>query len=145
MRFQRPQTPEQWGGLLILLGVAAWGPYALLKYLLHVEVPVGPFLAAHLAGVLPGFVLRRGPAIWRWFRYPDQRVPWGPQQWGNFLLAFGLAIWIPFLALRVVFDRPVSVLPFLLLHLCVGTVGVLLREGPTLARWLAKRRASRVR
>ena len=48
------------GEVLILLGVAAWVPY----FLLGGEdegLAVGPFLAAHLSGVIPGSVLRYTP------------------------------------------------------------------------------------
>ena len=44
--------------ILIALGVAAWVPYAVLKYLLGYDIPVLPFLVLHLCGVLPGGYLR---------------------------------------------------------------------------------------
>ena len=45
-------------GLLIAVGVAAWIPYALLKYIMGYHVPVLPFLVVHLMGVIPGSYLR---------------------------------------------------------------------------------------
>ena len=47
------------GRFLILAGVLAWAPYAFLRYLMGVEVPVWPFLGVHLAGVIPGSILSR--------------------------------------------------------------------------------------
>lgn len=43
---------------LIAAGVAAWIPYAVGKYLLGYQLPIMPFLFAHLSGVLPGGYLR---------------------------------------------------------------------------------------
>lgn len=51
-------TRKRIGALLIFLGVLAWAPYFYLQFIGE-EVTVTPFLAAHLSGVLPGFVLRR--------------------------------------------------------------------------------------
>ncbi len=45
--------------ILILIGVCAWIPYGILKYGLDREVVAYPFLVWHLAGVVPGFLLRR--------------------------------------------------------------------------------------
>jgi hypothetical protein len=50
------------GRILIWLGVLAWVPYAWLKYLRQADPALLPFLALHLAGVIPGVVLTR----WRW-------------------------------------------------------------------------------
>ena len=46
------------GRVLIWLGVMAWVVYAVVKYLLRMDVSVTPFLVAHLLGVVPGAVLR---------------------------------------------------------------------------------------
>jgi len=59
MRFIRLER-RQLGRILILLGVACWIPYVLLKHVLGSDVPIGPFLIAHLLGVLSGSVLRHG-------------------------------------------------------------------------------------
>lgn len=40
--------------ILIVQGVLAWVPFAYLKYMLHQEVSVMPFLMWHLMGVIPG-------------------------------------------------------------------------------------------
>jgi len=50
--------------MLIGLGMAAWVPYAVLRYGLDAPVEPGLFLAAHLAGVIPGSLLVR----WDWLR-----------------------------------------------------------------------------
>lgn len=56
----RPVNRRRWANILITIGVAAWIPHGVLKYGLGQEIPVYPFLAWHLAGILPGFLLRRG-------------------------------------------------------------------------------------
>lgn len=46
------------GTIMIYLGVLAWAPYFYLKNVLGQDVAIGPFLAAHLTGVLGGAALR---------------------------------------------------------------------------------------
>ncbi|MSQ21782.1 MAG: hypothetical protein EXR53_00520 [Dehalococcoidia bacterium] len=53
------------GLILILIGLTAWLPYGVFKYGLDRDVAVYPFLAWHLAGGIPGFLLRRGDLLWR--------------------------------------------------------------------------------
>ncbi len=45
------------GAALIVIGVAAWAVYAILAYALALEISAAPFLAWHLAGVVPGAYL----------------------------------------------------------------------------------------
>lgn len=52
-----------WGRVLVLIGVAAWLPYAVQAYGLGHEVVVTPYLAAHLAGVVPGALLLHGDKL----------------------------------------------------------------------------------
>ena len=40
--------------ILIVQAVLAWAPFAYLKYMVHQEVSVMPFLIWHLMGVIPG-------------------------------------------------------------------------------------------
>ena len=47
------------GNVLIALGVAVWGCYAAARYGLKYNVHGIAFLPYHLAGVIPGFILRR--------------------------------------------------------------------------------------
>lgn len=44
--------------IMIILGVLAWAPYFYLTRVAGVEQEIGPFLAAHLTGVLGGAALR---------------------------------------------------------------------------------------
>ncbi|HZY45354.1 MAG TPA: hypothetical protein VFF70_11450 [Anaerolineae bacterium] len=44
--------------VLIYIGVLAWAPYLYLDKIAGVETAIGPFLAAHLTGVLSGVALR---------------------------------------------------------------------------------------
>lgn len=59
MNATRSLKRERLGRLLILVGVAAWVPYGIVKYGMDQEVVMYPFLAVHLLGVIPGSVLRR--------------------------------------------------------------------------------------
>lgn len=54
---------ERVGTWLVIAGVSVWIPYFLLKFL--GESPaLEAFLPFHLAGVIPGFILRR----WQWLQ-----------------------------------------------------------------------------
>jgi uncharacterized membrane protein YjjB (DUF3815 family) len=44
--------------ILIYLGVLAWAPYLYLDKIASIDTQIGPFLAAHLTGVLSGVFLR---------------------------------------------------------------------------------------
>lgn len=67
------------GRILILLGVAMWIPYVILKFS-GAEVTTMPFLALHLCGVIPGALLVRGETLMRtiarWMKHgnDDQRA-----------------------------------------------------------------------
>lgn len=47
------------GTILLFLGVAVWGVYAVLRFGLGWDVTGRQFLPYHLAGVVPGAILRR--------------------------------------------------------------------------------------
>lgn len=47
------------GNILLALGVGVWGAYAVLRYGMGWEVTGRQFLPYHLAGVVPGMILRR--------------------------------------------------------------------------------------
>ena len=67
MKATSSRRREQLGRLLILVGVVAWLPYGILKYGMGQEVVMYPFLALHLLGVIPGFILRREALLRRLF------------------------------------------------------------------------------
>lgn len=50
---------ERLGTILILLGVAVWGVYAVLRFGMGSGAAVRDFLPYHLAGVVPGLILKR--------------------------------------------------------------------------------------
>lgn len=56
---------KRWGRALVLVGVAAWIPYGVLKYGAGEDVAIYPFLTVHLLGVIPGFLLHRWGLIRR--------------------------------------------------------------------------------
>ncbi|MBN1843708.1 MAG: hypothetical protein JW883_15700 [Deltaproteobacteria bacterium] len=47
------------GTVLVILGVAVWGVYAVVRWGLGWDVTGREFLPYHLAGVVPGMILRR--------------------------------------------------------------------------------------
>jgi hypothetical protein len=47
------------GNIALALGVGVWLVYAVMRYGLGMEVSVTSFLPFHLAGVIPGTLLRR--------------------------------------------------------------------------------------
>ena len=47
------------GSLLVAAGVAVWGVYALVRWGFGWDVAGKTFLPYHLAGVIPGMILRR--------------------------------------------------------------------------------------
>ena len=53
------------GNVLIGLGVAVWGVYALARWGFGQDVSVSRFLPFHLFGVIPGALLRHRPKRWR--------------------------------------------------------------------------------
>jgi uncharacterized membrane protein YjjB (DUF3815 family) len=57
--------------ILVILGVLAWAPYFYLSRIGGVEVEVGPFLGAHLTGVLGGSLLRISVEVERLLRGSD--------------------------------------------------------------------------
>lgn len=58
------------GNVLVVLGVAVWGVYAVMRWGMDFSVTGRQFLPYHLAGVIPGMVLRRR----RFFQRVLQRV-----------------------------------------------------------------------
>jgi hypothetical protein len=46
------------GTVLVIMGVSVWGVYAIERYVLKMDVHSVQFLAYHLAGVIPGSLLR---------------------------------------------------------------------------------------
>ena len=58
-------SKKRWATILIIIGVCAWIPYMVLKYGMGEDIIVYPFLAVHLSGVIPGFLLRRWGLIRR--------------------------------------------------------------------------------
>lgn len=46
------------GTVLVIMGVSVWGIYVITRYVLNLDVQLLQFLAYHLAGVIPGTLLR---------------------------------------------------------------------------------------
>ena len=46
------------GTVLVIMGVSVWGVYAIERYVLKMDIHSMHFLAYHLAGVIPGSLLR---------------------------------------------------------------------------------------
>ena len=58
-------TRQQWGNVLVALGVAVWIAFLFVKLVVGAEPEVLHFLPFHLSGVIPGFALRRWDSIRR--------------------------------------------------------------------------------
>ncbi len=50
---------KTFGTILSSLGIGVWGVYALLRFGMGWDATVQQFLLYHLAGIVPGIVLRR--------------------------------------------------------------------------------------
>jgi hypothetical protein len=59
MEKQQGDRLSKAGSVLVALGVAVWGLYAVLRWGFGYEVTGRQFLPYHLAGVIPGMILRR--------------------------------------------------------------------------------------
>jgi hypothetical protein len=55
------------GTVLIILGVSVWGVYAVLHFIMDINVSGGYFLVFHLAGVVPGALLRHHHSISKFY------------------------------------------------------------------------------
>ncbi len=61
------------GSILVALGVAVWGVYAFQRWGLGWDVTGRQFLPYHLAGVIPGMILRRRSFLLRIVRKATPR------------------------------------------------------------------------
>jgi hypothetical protein len=68
MKAQETDPLRTVGNIMLALGVAVWGVYAVLRYLLSWNVTVLQFLPYHLAGVVPGMLFRRHRLLRRLLR-----------------------------------------------------------------------------
>jgi hypothetical protein len=62
------------GTILIVLGVCVWVVYAVMRTILEMNVSSGVFLVFHLAGVVPGSLLRRHRSIYKYYNRYVKRV-----------------------------------------------------------------------
>jgi hypothetical protein len=79
---EKDRTSDPWttvGNVAQVLGVAVWLVYAVMRYGLGMEVSAISFLPFHLAGVIPGTLLRRRKGLARLIaRLRRKRPPGGP-------------------------------------------------------------------
>ena len=68
MKAQETDRLRTVGNIMLALGVAVWGVYAVLRYLLGWNVTWLQFLPYHLVGVVPGMLLRRHRLLRRLLR-----------------------------------------------------------------------------
>ncbi|MFH1674806.1 MAG: hypothetical protein ABIF87_15495 [Pseudomonadota bacterium] len=52
------------GTILLAVGVGVWGAYAVLRFGMGWDVTARQFLPYHLAGVVPGIILKRHRFFW---------------------------------------------------------------------------------
>lgn len=62
------------GNVLVALGVAVWGVYALARWGFEQDVAVRQFLPFHLFGVIPGALLRHREKVKRLFKKSVLRI-----------------------------------------------------------------------
>lgn len=65
MGTQKKDVLTRCGTILVVLGVAVWGVYAVSRWGVGLEVTGRQFLPYHLAGVIPGMLLRRRDFFFR--------------------------------------------------------------------------------
>jgi hypothetical protein len=68
------------GNILLLMGLAAWVTYYVLKFLTPLDPPFAIFLAWHLSGVIPGAMLRGKGRLKSLFRFIRRAIFAGPQE-----------------------------------------------------------------
>jgi hypothetical protein len=52
------------GTILLAVGIGVWGAYAVLRFGMGWDVTARQFLPYHLAGVVPGMILKRHRFFW---------------------------------------------------------------------------------
>jgi uncharacterized membrane protein YjjB (DUF3815 family) len=130
----KAETRRTLGAILIWLGVLAWAPFLGLVSTGR-EVPILPFVAAHLAGVLGGWWLRNSA------NRLEGRVPATTTQGrrrkiaSRILIYLGVLAWVPYLYLERILGQDVEIGPFLATHLTGVLSGVALRLSVEWERW----------
>ncbi|HEY4688071.1 MAG TPA: hypothetical protein VIK33_02080 [Anaerolineae bacterium] len=121
-----PNTRRTIGTILIWLGVLVWAPF-LASIPSGQELPVLPFLAAHLAGVLGGWRLRlsadRAEGIDRTQSLHGRRRKIA----SRILIYLGVLAWVPYFYLTRARGEETNIGPFLAAHLTGVLSGVVLR------------------
>ena len=124
------------GALLIWLGVLAWAPFLVL-IANDQPVPIFPFLAAHLAGVLGGAWLRssadRAQGVNQVEHGQRRRII------SKIMIYLGVLAWVPYFYLDKVLGQDVQIGPFLAAHLTGVLGGAALRASVELDRFIAPR------
>lgn len=129
-------TKQQAGKVLIIMGVLAWAPFAILS-IAGAKPPILPFLAVHLTGVIGGSQLRR-------MGRPDGTKRKRRQRLGHILIFLGVLAWVPYFYQKQVLDTAIEVGPYLAVHLSGVLSGIALLASVPLGKYLAKRRSEKL-
>jgi hypothetical protein len=122
------------GTVLIWLGVLAWAPFLGLVSTGR-EVPILPFLAAHLTGVLGGWWLRNSANRLEGRVSATTTRGRRRKMASRILIYLGVLVWAPYLYLERILVLDVEIGPFLAAHLMGVLSGVALRLSVEWERW----------
>ena len=121
-----PNNRRTVGTILIWLGVLVWAPF-LASVAAGQEVPIFPFLAAHLAGVLAGWWLRSSADRMEGVHQVESMRGRRRKIASRILIYLGVLAWAPYLYLTQVLGQETNITPFLAVHLTGVLSGVALR------------------
>lgn len=105
--------------LLIWLGVLAWAPFILSRFM-GLDLNGIPFLIAHLSGISGGLYLRRQAA--KEMPAPSARIK-KLKRFSTILLVIGVSVWPLYYLVRLLSQSPIELRGFLILHLAFVIVG----------------------
>lgn len=105
--------------LLIWLGVLAWAPFILSRFM-GLDLNGIPFLVAHLSGISGGLYLRRQAA--KEMPAPSARIK-KLKRFSTILLVIGVSVWPLYYLAGLLSPDPIELRGFLILHLAFVIVG----------------------
>lgn len=114
------------GTILIWAGVLAWAPF-LAAIAAKQTVSIGPFLIAHLSGVLGGWWLRRSADRAAGIDRVEETHGQRRKLASRILIYLGILAWAPYIYLDRIVGQDLEIGPFLAAHLTGVLSGVALR------------------
>ena len=114
------------GNTLIILGVSAWVPFLVLLAGGQ-DVPILPFVAAHLTGLLGGWWLRNSANREEGIEEVESTSIRRRKIASRILIYLGVLMWAPYIYQSRILEQETNIGPFLGLHLTGVLSGVALR------------------